>query len=332
MIRILYLFIVLSSFIFAQGPATGRAQPIDGFAAEVDGRIITVGDVVERIRPALMALRDRTASENMLEEQTRLFQEGLEQEIRDQLLLAKFRKLEAELPPNVVNERADLVMRQRFNDDRSVFQQALAAAGKTEQEWREQLKEQLIIQSMEQQFVRSGLHIAPREIRAAYKERASDFIEPVELEIRAIAFRPVAEDKEEERAEKIERVLKRVEEGEDFDALAREVSEGPKAEQGGYQGWMKIDTLPSPLPEVLQDLQPGDRTGLVDTPFQSYIFKVLDRRGGTTMSLAEAQPQLESELREQKYEEAMEAWIEGLKNEFQIQRFNPDISAVTGDR
>jgi parvulin-like peptidyl-prolyl isomerase len=92
-----------------------------------------------------------------------------------------------------------------------------------------------------------------------------------------------------------------------------------------------VDALPAPLPEALQHLQPGDQTGLVQTPFLSYIFKVAGRRGGEVVSLAKAQPEIEAELREQKFEMRYEVWMQGLRDEFQVVRYNPDISAVTGE-
>jgi parvulin-like peptidyl-prolyl isomerase len=293
--------------------------------------VITVGDVVQEIRRDLLALSGQFRGEALRREQARVFEAGLEELIEKQLMLAKFRQLGAELPASAVRERADLLMRQQFNDDRAAFQKALEAAGKTERDWREEIREQLITQSMVQQFVRSPIHVAPREIRAAYEERKEELIGPVELKVSAIAFRPVPEEKKRELEENVQEIFLRLEAGDDFAALAREYSEGPKAAQGGNQGWVNLDTLPSPLPEVLGDLQPGDRTGLVETPVQYYLFEVSDRRGGNLIELAEAQPQIERDLREEKFLARYDAWIEGLKEEFQIVRYNPDISAVTGE-
>ena len=65
-----FLFLSLGVAL-AQIPTPPRAQPIDGFAAEVDGVVITVGDVVNRIRPRLMSMRERVQGPELMEEQAR---------------------------------------------------------------------------------------------------------------------------------------------------------------------------------------------------------------------------------------------------------------------
>lgn len=317
--------------IQAQPTASGRAQPIDGFVAEVDGTVITVGDVIKTIRPDLLSLRNRYQGDALREAQAEMFEDGLNRLIEEELHIAKFNKLGAQLPPGIVRERADLIKRDRFKNDRATFQEALVSIGLTEQEWEDDLRNQLISQSMVQQQVRSKIHLAPREVRAEYDARKVEFQEPIEMELRAIAFRPASDEKAAARAEKIEQVQQQLSSGKPFDEVAKEFSEGPKASQGGYQGWIKIETLPQPMPEALQTLKKGEMSELVETNALSYFFEVMDLRGGEMMSLADAQPILEADLRERKFEAAYEAWIEGLKKEFQIQRFNPDISAVTGD-
>jgi hypothetical protein len=317
--------------VLAQPVALPRAQPIDGFAAEVDGTIITVGDVISDIRGELAALSNRYQGAALREAQREVFEEGLEQRIEEELQIAKFNKLGAQLPPGIVRERSEMVKRDRFKGDRVAFQAALAAAGTTEQEWEDELRKGLIVQSMIQQQVRSKIHVAPREIRDAYERRKEEFQEPVELELRAIAFRPASGEEAAEQAKRIELVRSKLAEGADFSELAKAFSEGPKASQGGYQGWVNVDNLPDPMPEALREMEAGGITDWVETPILSYFFQVLNRRGGGGMTLVEAQPVLEQEIRERKFERAYEVYIQGLKDEFQILRFNPDISAVTGE-
>lgn len=311
--------------------AQSRAQPVDGFAAEVDGVIITVGDVIQRIRPALGQLSRNFRGAELVEKQTKLFEEGLEKLIEQRLMIAHFNKLGGELPANMIRERKDSIMRERFENSREAFVAALREIGKTEQEWEDEMREQLITQSMVQQYVRAKIHVAPREIRDAYEAKKSGLKNDVELKLRSIAFRPVPESEKAAQLEKIQTVMRLLAEGADFAATAETYSEGPKAAQGGDEGWVNTASLPEALREGLQGVAPGGLTALIETPVQSYIFKVEDRRGGDTLTLAEAQAGLERELEAQKYEEIYNNFIQGLYNQFQVRRFNPDISAVTGD-
>ena len=330
----MYTFL-LCTFLLALGApalrAQSQSQPVDGYAAEVDGVIVTVGDVIQRIRPALVQLSRSYRGSDLVEKQAQLFEDGLEKLIEQRLMIAHFNKLGGELPPSVLRERKDSIMRERFDNSRENFISALRQIGKTEQIWEDEMREQLITQSIVQQYVRAKINVAPREIRVAYDIKKSEMTKDVELQLRSIAFRPVPESDKQAQLEKMQQVMALLADGADFAATAKTYSEGPKAAQGGYECWVNLSTLPEYLQTGLRDRQPGDLTPLIETPVQSYIFKVEDRRGGDILSLAEAQPLLEKELEAQKYDEIYNTFIQGLYNQFQVRRFNPDISAVTGD-
>lgn len=315
-----------------QGPSRDEAQPVDGFAATVAGRIVTVGDVIDSIRPALRQLNQRHSGAELVREQTKLFETGLDRLIERKLMLAHFEKMEAQLPPGTVRERTETILRERFDNDRAKLLSVLRQVGKSEQEWENEIRDQIIGQSMISQFVSQQVNVSPREIREAYERRKGELAKDVELKLRAIAFRPASGDGAEAKQQKIEKVRRRLQRGDDFADVAREVSEGPGASQGGDQGWVELDRLPEPLSSALADRREGDITELIETPVQSYFFLVEERRGGDVMPLAEAQPLLESEIRQEKYDRIYENWISGLRNDFPVKRFNPDISAVTGER
>lgn len=329
--RIIPLFLCLLISATSVLRAQPRATPVDGFAAEVDGKIITVGDVVERVRPVLMQLVKQHSGSELLEKQTEIFDDGLDKLIEQALMVAQFNQLGAQLPASSVRERKETIQRERFGNSRDQLISALRQVGKTEQSWEEEIREQLITQSMVQQFVRAKIHVSPREIRQAYEEQKSELQNDIELKLRSIAFKPATAANEQERLEKIQTVMKQLSDGVAFENVARSFSEGPKADTGGDEGWVNLSALPTELKTALEDRQPGELTPLIETPFQSYIFKVENRRGGETLSLAEAQPAIERELEAQKYQETYEAWISGLYDQFQVRRFKPDISAVTGD-
>ncbi|WFB36580.1 peptidyl-prolyl cis-trans isomerase [Kiritimatiellota bacterium B12222] len=328
--------LLLFSFIFMTSllplHAQNRAQPVDGFAAEVDGVIITVGDVIEQIRPQLMQLRKESKGAAFVQKQAELFNDGLEKQIEQKLMLAQFNKVGAELPAGMVRERKDLVIRERFDGSQQAFIEALRQVGKTEKDWEDEMMEQMITQSMVQQFVRGQINVSPREIRERYEMKKYELQQDTELKLYAIAFRPALVGGEQERLEKIQNVMKLLAEGADFSETALRYSEGPSASKGGDEGWVNLSSLPDVLKLPLLEAEVGDITPLIETPVQSYIFKVEDRRGGETQTVEQAQALLTKEIEQEKYREIYDSWMEGLRDQFQVRRFNPDLSAVTGDQ
>jgi parvulin-like peptidyl-prolyl isomerase len=119
--------------------------------------------------------------------------------------------------------------------------------------------------------------------------------------------------------------------GAKFSDVAIENSEGPKAHAGGDQGWKRQDTLPPQIRAVVEQAKVGEITDLVELPTQAYIFYIENRRGGERQSLAQAQAGIENELRSQKFEKLYNEWTQGLRKEFPVFRYDPDLSAVTGE-
>lgn len=328
--NLLCLFILISCVLRIS--AQSSTQPVDGFAAEVDGKIITVGDVLDRIRPALVRLaQNERGQPDFLEKQTELFDKGLDQLIEQQLMVSFFDKMEADLPPGALRERKDTILRERFNNSEDELMVVLRKVGKTEADWEEELREQMITQSMIQQFVRAKINVSPREIRELYEERKSELQRDIELKLRSIAFRPAASGQEQERLEKIQEVMQMLAKGTDFSEVAVAFSEGPKAAQGGDEGWVNLSSLPENLQSALQDAEVGTVTPLIETPVQSYIFMIEARKGGETQSIEEAQAALKREIEMEQYTRIYENWMQGLYSQFQVRKFHPDISAVTGE-
>jgi len=313
---LLLVFATLCPRLFAQ------AQPVDGYVAIVHKRMITAGDVMEYIEPVRQQLRRSRSGKELAEAQVQLFKEGLEKVIENALILSAFETLKGNLPETAVRERVDTLVRERFNGSRSELLKTLQAAGKTEVEWQNEIRDQLIVQTMTQEFVARKIRISPRDIRALYEEREAELSAPLEMHLRIIAFRPVADTNRFERLKEMYRTQIDVAGGADFAEAARRVSQGQHAEEGGDHGWLRLDTLRPELRAGIEHLQPGQISDLILTPVQYYIVKVEGRRGGESTPLPEVQAKLESELRARAYDRLYSEWIEGLKKQFPILRFS----------
>jgi len=74
---------------------------------------------------------------------------------------------------------------------------------------------------------------------------------------------------------KADRIVERLKNGEDFAALAREVSIDPTASDGGYMGSLEPSTLRSELRDALQGLSVGQLTGVVRVSSGYAVLKVV---------------------------------------------------------
>lgn len=114
-----------------------------------------------------------------------------------------------------------------------------------------------------------------------YSQGLTEKIKPTDAEIDAyIAAHP--EHDPAKRREKAEDILRRARAGEDFEALAKEFSTEPRAnESGGDLGWFSRGMMVKPFEDAAFALQDGQISDIVETDFGLHIIKVEGRRTGT---------------------------------------------------
>ncbi|MEC8322491.1 MAG: peptidylprolyl isomerase [Pseudomonadota bacterium] len=75
-----------------------------------------------------------------------------------------------------------------------------------------------------------------------------------------------------------ETVIKRLEKGEDFAALAGELSLGPSASRGGNLGYFLAEEMVQAFSDAAFALQPGELSAPVETEFGWHVIRLEDRR------------------------------------------------------
>jgi parvulin-like peptidyl-prolyl isomerase len=158
--------------------------------------------------------------------------------------------------------------------------------GMSEAEYREMVKAELLREKME----------AP----------ITEQVPTTELQIRA---RHILLDT---RAE-AEVVLKNLEEGEDFAALAEELSKDPgSAELGGDLGWFPRGQMVPEFEEVAFSLEPGELSDVVETPFGVHIILVEER---------DEDRELDAAMLNQRMTEAFQTWLFDLEAAATIEKY-----------
>ncbi len=110
-------------------------------------------------------------------------------------------------------------------------------------------------------------------------------------------------------------VKKRVEDGEDFTEVAKEVSTGPSGPQGGDLGWFGPGQMVPEFETVVKDLEKGDVSDPVQTQFGWHIIKLNDTRVAPKPSFEDVKPQLQDYASSKLIDE----YITSLRDETEIQ-------------
>lgn len=147
--------------------------------------------------------------------------------------------------------------------------------------------------------IRSAIEIDEETLRAEYEASLAEYTVDEQVKARHILFRVPPGAPEEDKAavrERAEAALQRLGAGEEFAALAAELSDDPTASAGGDLGWVTRGRQVEGFDEVAFALEPGQRSDVVETEFGFEIILVEERRDQQVQPFEEVRGQLAQRL------------------------------------
>ncbi len=235
------------------GPSWGDREIVDRVVAVVDDEAILLSDVLREMN---LARLQRGLGQMSEVEQEQLFRLSLDSMIGDQLLIAQaklngFEVGEKELADAVDHEIRNI--KERLGGEEA-YRRELQRQGFTEVEvrdmHREQKRKQILTQRVIQSELRTKVSVSAEEVRQFY-DTQRDSVPPELLQAPArvrladILVLPRNEQQVEAARAKMNLVLQRLQKGDDFAAVAQEMSEWPTARNGGSMGKFRYGDVES---------------------------------------------------------------------------------------
>ena len=309
--------LLIASHAVAQEPAAKDKLDLryeNGIVAVVEDQAITVEEVRRELVPLLAELQRQYKSEAEYNKAVESLQGEIIQNLIDRVLIIKeFRKDEKNKIPGyyIDQEIADTQNRQ-FEGDRSKFLAYLRAKGKTQKEYRKEVEEEIIYSYMTHQKKKSTSIISPVRIETYYNENKDKFYQDDAVELRLIQINRNALTEEQLRAA-ADNVVTRLEAGEKFEDIAKEVSQDARKNRGGDWGWQKRTDLRAEFVDQLFSLQKGQFTKPIVLPEGAYVLYCNDRKYAGIQPVAEVRKDIERILASQMSREEQERWLERLR-------------------
>ncbi|MDP4840544.1 MAG: peptidylprolyl isomerase [Alphaproteobacteria bacterium] len=220
-----------------------------------------------------------------------------------EITTADLKQLESSLPPEMIKraqQKGDIKeeLTNQLVDFRVITDAALksdVAKTKEVQQAIERAKEQVIVQAFVFEQLKSKVN--DQAIEQEYKTLKDKFMKEVkdkkEIKVRHILFK----DEKDANA-----ALKRLKNGEDFQKLARELSEDKQSGQdGGDLGYILEGTVPE-FDAALKNLKSGDSSKeATKTNFGYHLFKVDDRRSAKPPKFEDVKAQLGARVQQKAF-------------------------------
>jgi len=150
-----------------------------------------------------------------------------------------------------------------------------------------------------------SIEVAEETLRERYESTRARFMTEERRRASHILITAGDERSEEQARELSRELLQRIEQGEDFAALAQEYSDDPgSAQAGGDLGWIEPDVMMPAFEEALYDLESqGAVAGPVETEFGWHLIKLAEIEAPRGQTFAEARAQILDEIRQERADE-----------------------------
>jgi len=328
--RILILFAVLAFGV--PSVVAQRAEVIDGIAAVVNGDVITISQMRELIGGRERALREAYQGEELLDKVKELRAAALRDLIDRQLILQEFKKKEFSIPPYVIDDRVQAIVREEFGGDRAAFVRTLQAQGYTLTRFKEIERDKIIVQAMRQANVKEDFVVSPAQIQIFYNQNKAAYTTPEQVKLRMIVLRqgeggdygafadvPAVGDKRVMADEIREKLIN----GADFDRMAAMYSDDSATQEtGGDWGWIERNTLNQELTKVAFALRPGQISPVLQMGDSFYILLVEAKKPASVKPMNEVREEIERNLIQKERMQAQQRWLDTLRAKAYIKIFS----------
>ncbi len=238
-----------------------QLQPLDRIAAIVDEDVILQSELDDQIRAIRTQYADRL---DQLPPQAVLERQVLERLVLTKLQLARANGSGMRIGDEELNYTLNAIA-QNNGTTLEGLTQRLAADGLTLAAFRQNLREELTIQRLRQNFAQSRIVVSEGEVDAALAQANLNTIQYNLANILVAVPEGATAEQLATAQTKIDGVKALIDKGEmDFNAAAVRYSDGPNALEGGDLGWRTMDEIPNGFTQLLEQMQPGQVLKLVN--------------------------------------------------------------------
>jgi peptidyl-prolyl cis-trans isomerase SurA len=243
--------------------------------------------------------------------------------IDQQLLLEKGKDLGITADTEVI-KRLDEMRKEMKLESMEDLEKAAVSQGISFEDFKQNLKNQIITQQVIGKEVGSRMSISREELQQFYDEHKSQMERPEQIRLSELLVSTEKKDKNatgDEAAQlaaaqaKADDLLAQIRKGGKFDEIAKKNSDGPTAAQGGDLGYFKRGTLAKELEDKTFAMKPGDVSDVVRTKQGFVILEVSEHQAAGVPPLSEIEPKVQDAIYMQKLQPALRAYLTHLRED-----------------
>lgn len=296
----------------AAGPAP--AETVNRIILRVNDRIVTLYDYQERLAARKASIeRSRVAPEVQAKALAESPADTLRDLMDEALLMSRGDQLSATVDEDRL-DRAEQSAKRNFGIETDAqFQEALRQSGLTREQFRTQVRDQLLYQEVLGREVMQAIKVSEEELLRYYREHPDEFSEPASIKLRELVVLEREGVTATERRAIAERLLGRLRAGETLQQIAAE-NQPTGVTSGAIElGWVTTTELDKVLVEGTSAVEVGKFSEPIEARGGTHLVEVLERKAARLLPYSEIKDRLEDAEKQRRYQDELPAYMAKLE-------------------
>ncbi len=294
---------------------------IDRIVAVVNDDIILLSDAEKAVAPYAEQIKER----RLPDETEKMMLSRARKDIIDNLINEKLTTQRAsELNIMIDEKEVDATLEQMKRSmlySEEAFNDFLTETGYTLDDYRQQIKNQILKNKVLKHEIKSKIVVTNEEIDDYYQKRQDEFATGTQYHLKHIIMQvPKNADSsvKEGVRKKMEEIHRQIKDGAPFESMALQYSQSSFASVGGDLGLFAGADLSDKLKDAIINTKEGEITPVIETDMGYQIFyvqSIIENDDGLNEEVSE---KIREELYNKKLDEKFSAWIKDLRDSAHI--------------
>jgi peptidyl-prolyl cis-trans isomerase SurA len=320
LLRYIIFALLFCTFGFTLASRAESAEVVDRIVAVVNDDIITLFELNLSFKPYADKIRERgypldQESKMLFKTWEDILNQLIEQKITDQ----EIKRFKISISEKEIDQTIERIKEANYYTDEDL-RAALAKDGLTMEEYRKQVKEQILRKRLVNLKVTSKIVITEEDIKSYYETHKDKYGGENKYHLRNIIMKVSSLVDEKEKLEikaRMDEVYAKLEAGQSFETMAMNYSES-LASEGGDLGLFGLSELSLQLQKAIKGMKAGEFTPVLYTDQGYQILFVQEVVNTSGKPLEEVSPEIERTLFDDIVDNNFQSWLEDLRKQSHI--------------
>ncbi|SRR5579883_1738926 len=299
--------------LYAKSTTHSTEQPLDQIVVIINDEVITNSELNHAVE---MAKVQMTQSHFPVPPTDVLRKQVMDQLINKKLQLQVAKQANVAITDQEIDKAIKHIAEENHLTSQELYQHINSDGMKTS-DYREEIRDQMTLQKIEQMELMGHINITQEEVNAFMHSKAwqKNELKEYHLEDLLVPLSDTPSTEEIISAKKrAQAILSKLNQGKSFSEVEQSDAGGDRPLQGGDLGWRKLPEIPSVFADQVGRMQPNQFAGPIQAPNGFHIIRLVEVRNLAPQA-APSRKQVEELLFQRKFAEAVQTWVSKLRGQ-----------------